>query len=170
MKKQKVTIFSTIIDDIEEYRDGFEEWCEDNGLDPNKESIYDFGADSIRNWCEAEFMNLNVECGDILEIADLGLWDGRHSAYNIINKGKLNGILNSHGCDDFDIYCDRYNVKGTFHHHDGVNYIEYRLIKPNVDITPLTRRLYNQEEVTREMIRKYTTSLRPLIQRIYGFK
>lgn len=168
MKKR---IICTSLYDIEkeEWEEAFEEWCEDNGLDKDEQDIDSFVQETLAMYAEDEAANLNVKCGDILVIADLGLWDGRHSAYKIIKRGKVNGIFDINTYDNYEYYCDAYNVKANIHHHDGCNHIEFRVIKPNVNIKPLLDALYNQMEVSREMIRRYTTSLRPYVAKVYGF-
>jgi len=170
-KKEFENIIYSDFCDEEDYKEGFEEWCEINELDPKDCDIHDYIADANYEWLNAEIANLKADCGDILAIADLGLWNGRRSAYKVIRGGKVNGIISNTIISGYDVkvYCDRYNVRGEQHHHDGVNYIEFREIKPNVNIQPLLDRLYNQEEVTREMIRKYTTSLRPKVAKVYGW-
>ena len=43
---------------------------------------------------EDERENLNIEVGEeIIIIADLGLWDGRHQAYKLLNKTNIADCL-----------------------------------------------------------------------------
>ncbi len=165
-------IVTNMYDDIEDFREWFEEFCEINGLDKDEEDIYEWVEKRLQWDFEDEEENLNIPCeGDILCIADLGLWDGRHSAYQIIpNATKFSDIfrVSMKNIDNYKFHYDRYNVMAELHHHDGCNNIEFRLIKKGVNPQPLLDAIYNQEEVTREMIRRYTTSLRPYIKKCYG--
>ena len=153
MNKKVNVIYSDIYDE-KDYDEGFKEYCEDNGLNEEKTDIYDYIHDSLRDWLECEHVNLDKPCGTIIAIANLGLWNGRRSGYGIIRVGKVNGIFSISGhYDNVTFYCDRYNVKAELYHHDGVNYIEFREVKENVNPQPLLDRLFKQEEVTRELIR-----------------
>lgn len=170
--KRSGIIVTNMYDDIEDFREGFKEFCEINELDEDTEDIYEYADRCFQEDWENEQHNLNIPCeGDILCIADLGLWDGRHSAYQIIhNATKFSDIfrVGMRSIDYYKFHYDRYNVMAELHHHDGCNHIEFRLIKKGVNPQPLLDALYNQEEVTREMIRRYTTSLRPYIKKCYG--
>jgi hypothetical protein len=169
MAKERV-IFETLYD-VEDWREGFKYWCNANDLDEDEEDIYDYIDDSIQNWLCDERINLNKPVdGDILVIADLGLWDGRHSAYQVIHATKLSDIFNIRGnYDDVRFYCDQHNVRADLYHHNGCNHVEFRLIKKGANIKPLTDKLYNQKEYTREDVRKCTTSLRKAVASIYGW-
>ena len=118
---------------------------------------------------EDEQYNLSrVLNGRILAIADMGLWNGRRSGYKILGNN-LNEVLTCEiGCDEKEIYCDQYNVLAKGYHHDGTNYVEFRELKEDTNYQNLLNTLYNNEEVTREDIRKYTKSLRPYIKQVYG--
>lgn len=167
---KKHIIWSSLDRDEENWKESFEEHCEINELDMEKEDIYEYISDMLGEYFQDEMSNLSVPCGDILVIADLGLWNGRHSAYKIIRSGKVNGILGVDTMDDAEFYCDQYNVLADIYHHDGCNHLEFREIKKGVNIQPLLDMLYNQEEVSRDIIRRYTKSMRPYIKKVYGFK
>ena len=163
-------IYSNLDINEEDWREGFEEWIEDNCLNKDEEDLSEYIQHTLDIYLEDEYANLNKECGDIIAIADLGFWDGRKSGYQVIRNHKLNGIFDVLGSYDyFKFYCDRYDVKAELYHHDGVHYITFRLIKPNVNIDFLKNKLYEQEEVTQKEITKYTSSLRPYVKKIYGW-
>lgn len=166
---KKHVIWSSLDRDVEDWQECFNEFCEINELDKDKLDIYEYINDTLAEYFQDERGYLNVPCGDILVIADLGLWDGHHSAYKIIRTGKVNGILSVNTMDDAEFYCDQYNVCADIYHHDGCNHLEFREIKKGVNIQPLVDMLYNQEEVSRETIRRYTKSMRPYIKKVYGF-
>lgn len=106
--------------------------------------------------------------GQILVIADLGLWNGRRTGYKILNRN-LRSILVAQG-DTYTVGFHRGNIKAIDVHHDGVNYYEYREIRPEKDITKLTKRLYEGEPVSREMINAYTKSLKEPVEEALGMK
>lgn len=169
-KKLEHIIFETFYD-IDDWKDDFNDWCEINELDKDKEDIYDYIHEGIDIWRDDEILNLNIPIeGDVLAIADLGFWDGRKSGYQIVNKQNVNGIFNiGRNYDDVKFYCDQYNVKAELYHHDGVHYVEFREIRNNKNIQRLLDKLYNGENVSRETIRKYTKSLRPKVAKVYGW-
>lgn len=172
-KKQAIkerVIFETMYD-VDDWQDSFKDYCEINELDEDEEDIYEYINDNISCWLQDEKCNLNKPIdGDILVIADLGLWDGRRSAYQVIHATKLADIFNVMGnYDDVRFYCDQYNVKADLYHHDGTNHVEFRLIKKGHTATSLMDKLYNQEEYTREDVRNCTTSLRKAVAKVYGW-
>jgi hypothetical protein len=97
----------------------------------------------------------------------LGLWNGRKSGYKLLGTN-LNEILDFFSCDDIKVYDNETDVCSTASHHDGLNYITFRLVKDDVDIDELTAKIY-AEKYTQEDIEKYTDSLSPFVQEIYGW-
>lgn len=74
-----------------------------------------------------EKANLNIQVGgDILVIANLGLWNGRHGSYRIISNATLADCLD-YRYDSAEWYVTQ---NGEFMsrqiHHDGTNYYTYR--------------------------------------------
>lgn len=127
-------------------------------------------------WCDCnnivfsdEMANLNQKIdGRILAIADLGLWNGRRMGYKILTRN-INSIFSINGYDSFELFGDGRNIRGIYHHHDGTNYIEFRVIKEDKNIDNLLNKLYNQQVVSRAMINTYTKSLYPYVAKIYGW-
>ena len=81
----------------------------------------------------AEFAHINKKIeGKIVAIADLGLWNGRKPGLKFFNS--LEEII-YHMCtyDSWELYIDRYQLRGIGHHHDGTNYILFKELKSNVD-------------------------------------
>lgn len=116
-----------------------------------------------------ERINLNRHVdGRIIAIASLGLWNGRRTGYKLYDSN-IASILYS-DCDYVEWYSDGYNIKSTQVHHDGTNYIEYRVVREDRNIENLATRLYHQEEVSRAMINHYTKSLHPYVAQVYGWK
>ena len=170
MKETKERIIYNTLYNVNDWRKDFKEYCEINGLDEDNENIHDFIVENLNDWFYHVINKFNKPIdGDILVIADLALWNGRHSGYEIIHASKLNDIFNvCENYDDVKFYYDRYNVKADLYHHDGCNHVEFRLIKKNKNIQPLLDKLYNQKECSREEIRNYTTSLREVLALAYN--
>ena len=122
-------------------------------------------------WYGDEKLNLNKKLkGRVIAIADVGRWDGRCSDYKILGDN-LNEILWGMGEDvqNIRVWADAHTVRAVGHHHDASHYVEYRELKEDTQFDNLLNKLYNQEEVSRKDIYKYTKSLRPYVKQIYGF-
>ena len=154
--------------EMKDMEEGARENLQYNGIEePSDSDIMDEVYFNEETWYDDEHYNLNKTLnGRILAIADLGLWNGRRSAYKLLGDN-LNEVLGFCGCDYISVYYDQYNVKADLYHHDGTNHIEYRELKENTNYEVLLNALYIQEPVSREMIRKYTKSLRPYIKKVY---
>ena len=141
---------------------------------PTEDEIREKAQDENDFDLECEIENLKIPInGDILIIADLGLWDGRKSGYKIIHNAKVNDIFN-HGIYDYaEFGSDGKDIKCRTSHHDGTNYYTYRKIRQrngkSIAVTELVDKLYNQEEVTEEEIKKYTSSILPYVKSVYGW-
>ena len=106
--------------------------------------------------------------GRILVIGDLGRWNGRVSGYKIIDSQNVKDILYS-DCDYCEWYSDGYNIRSTQHHHDGTNYLLYRVIREDRNIDNLLDAIYNGEEISNSKLNYYTKSLHTSIAEIYGW-
>lgn len=119
-------------------------------------------------WLEDERMNLDIATdGNIIAIADLGLWNGRSTGYWILAPN-ISSIFDT-GENFAKWYCDGYNIKAEIHHHDGVNYVEYREIKKGMNIDALLDKIYNGEEYSRAYLNRYTKSIAPQVKEVYGW-
>lgn len=140
-------------------------------LSVSEQELNEFIQQDYSNWYSCEFENLDKELqGRVIAIADLGLWNGRRKSYKIMNCN-LNSVLDACGGDYLKVYADRYDVKSVAVHHDGVNYITYRMLKPNlteVQIDNFLNKLASGE-FTKKDVTRYTTSLRNKINQIYGW-
>ena len=120
-------------------------------------------------WYEDEKLNLSKKLnGNIVAIASVGTWRGRFSGYKVLGNN-LNEVLDFCHCDYINVYADQYNIKADMYHHDGTHHVEYRELRKNTNYEVLLDALYNQKDVSREMIRRYTKSLRPYVKQVYGF-
>ena len=167
-KKVKHTIYTTDQNE-EDWRNDYEEWLEMNEYTPEDISLEEYIQDSLAIFAQDEYSNLSKECGQIIAIADLGLWDGRHSAYQLSKKGNLNAIFDMIHGDDYEIFVDGNDVKAIVHHHDGTNYITFREVREGRNIQRICDMLYNQEEVSNRLISAYTKPLGKLVASIYGW-
>lgn len=108
---------------------------------------------------------------EIIVIADLGTWQGRRDGYKIIKSGNIADCLYSRA-DFVTWYCDQYNFRAAEYHHDGTNYLLYRALRPELSEDQKDYFLYEvyRGRANDRMIRRYTTSLRPHIADVYGWK
>lgn len=169
---KKNIIFSTDTScyyDNDDCKEGYKDFLEANGMKESEMSFDEWVQEDIHAWLEAEYMNLYKECGDILCIAELGLWDGKHPGYKILRGGNVRDILAVPCGDDVEFYCDRYNVKCTDTHHDGTNHYTFREIREGVNIDKLCQKIYDGEEISAQLLNKYTKSLRPYVAKVYGW-
>lgn len=135
------------------------------------EYIWGVAYEDINIWYEDEQMNLDeILDDDVVVIADIGLWNGRRTGGKILGDN-LNCIINYFGCDDIEIYADRYDVKSIGMHHDGRNYHLFRMIKPDLTDTQRENFISKLEygELTKKDITRYTKSLKQYVSDIYGF-
>lgn len=123
------------------------------------------------SYLEDEQINLSIQLpGNIIAIADLGLWNGRKNGYKIMTDN-LNSILQSHmnGPSEICIYGDSYNIFANEAHHDGTNHYLYRMLLPDKDVTPLLDAIWSGKEISKEMLNRYTRSLYPYVANVYGW-
>lgn len=124
-------------------------------------------AEEVYLWLDDERTNLNkVVDGVIIAFADLGLWHGRRQGYKIIGSN-IADIL--HSSYDAEWFGDTYNIRGVEYHHDGTNYILYRVAKDKETAERITKKIYSGE-IDETQFRRMTRSLRPYVAEIYGWK
>lgn len=171
---KKHIIWSNMNLDIKDWKEGYKEWLEINEIDnrdpEDEDDIYDWMVETNNNYLDDERMNLDqVVEGRILVIADLGLWNGRHSAYKIVGSGNIKDIL-GYTYDYAEFYGDGYNIRGTEVHHDGTNYYLYRIIREDRNIDNLLDAIYNGEEISKSKLNYYTKSLYKDVAEVYGWR
>ena len=119
---------------------------------------------------ECEAGNLSQETGEIVIIADLGLWNGRVSGVKETGKYNLNVILEPHGdIDDFEVYVEDGEVKGTGYHHDGTNYYTFREVIDREKWETLRDKITAGEEYTIDELNSSTKSLAERVNKVYGW-
>lgn len=170
---KKHIIWSNMNLDVEDWRDDYKESCENNDMeyDPDDElAIYEWMMETNDEYLDDERMNLDkVVEGRILVIADLGLWNGRKSAYKIVDSGNIKDILGfTYDCAEF--YGDGYNIRGTEVHHDGTNHYLYRVIREDKNIVNLLNDIWDGKEITSKKLNYYTKSLYKDVAKVYGWR
>lgn len=137
----------------------------------SEEEIWQACVEANGIWLDDEKRNLDIPVeGQVLIIADLGLWNGRHSAYKVEDVDVLADILhnNMNGDSECRFYCDGYDIKCEESHHDGINHYTYREITRSAAAKKLMDKLYMQQPVSRKEITACTRSLAPLVAKVYG--
>ena len=161
----------TIWDSMEDTDSWIDELREDYP-DYDDDELMEIARDIHDNYLDDERANLNkVVDGEIIIIANLGLWNGRRTGFGTTNSNNIKDILCSkvNGMSECHWYSDGYNIRCTEAHHDGTNYYTYRIVRPNRDINRLRDKIVNGEEITTAMINYYTRSLLPEVAPIYGW-
>lgn len=156
---------SRIDDEAREYYQNFQrEQLEDDSYTVSDEEW----GEEVNSWLDDERFNLNKEVdGVIIAFGDLGLWRGRRQGYQILGSN-IADILHS-SCEDCEWYGDSYNIRGRMAHHDGTNYVLYRVAKSREDAERIADKIYNLE-IDEKGFRKLTRSLYPYVADIYGWK
>lgn len=168
MKKR--IIWSNMNLNIDDWRDGYAEYCEMNGIDPGDEyDIYNWMEDINAEYLNDERANLDKQLdGDILILGDLGLWNGRAHGYKIA-RANLNAIFDID--DDLtEFYADGREIRATGCHHDGRNYYLFRAARPGRDIDKLLNAIYCGEYIRPQKLNYYTRSIYADVAKIYGWK
>lgn len=166
---KKHVIWSDIDLNLDDWREGLEE------LYPNypEDELYAIMCKSNAENLYDERYNLNIQLSrPILVIADLGLWNGRRSAYKEIESGNVSDCLYS-DCDACEWYVDEAgDLRCDASHHDGTNHYLYRTYKDDVtdeQIEDLQDKIYNGI-ATREDIESVTRRLGDEIAEVYGWE
>ena len=159
VNKQKRVIWSN--NDYDEWAEAMADEITDEEITP------EYYYDCCSNYLDDERVNLNVEVdGYIVAFASLGLWNGRKQGAKLIGTN-VKDILYTN--DDYATwFCDPYNVKCETIHHDGRNYILYRV----ADSKEKAERLVNKiayGDMSEEQFRRATSSLRPYVAQVYGW-
>ena len=168
-------IWSNMNLEADDWRDGYKEYLEINGLDddPNDEDkLYEYMVETNDEYLSDERINLNLQLSQpIIVIGDLGRWNGRVSGYKMIDSGNIKDCLYS-DTDYTEWYVDKYgDLRADAVHHDGTNHYLYRVFKDGVtdtQIENLQDKIYNGK-ATRADITRVTKRLGDDIAGVYGF-
>lgn len=118
-------------------------------------------------YLEFDKANLNIELdGNIVIIADLGLWNGRRPAYKVLKSCNLADIFQSNvdGISSCHWYSNGKDICCDESHHDGTNHYTYRMVKPGKDFDDI----YGKE-MTPHRLGYYTSSLVDKVNAVYGW-
>lgn len=165
----KKIIWSNMDLNIDDWRDGYAEFCEINEIEQGDEyDLYSWMEDTNALYLDDERANLNKQLdGDILIIGDLGLWNGRANGYKIAHAN-LNAIFDVVG-DISEFYGDGNEIRATVCHHDGRNYYQFRAIRKGRSIEKLLDAIYNGDYISPQKLNYYTRSIFPDVARVYGW-
>lgn len=131
----------------------------------------DWITDSIMSWLEDEKQNLDKETGGcIIAMCNVGRWNGRASGYKIIGSNIADILSSYYGGQDCEYYADCYNVRARADHHDGSNYILFRMAADEEQAEQICESIYNGTIRTEDQFMKRTKSIRPFIAHIYGWR
>lgn len=176
MKKEKI-LFTTEID-YNLVKNDLEYFLEVYNLPENltfkevKENHREDMQDFIDTYIEDSFMNLkyNLEIlsrelpNSVVEMADLGLWNGR---YNGIREIEIEDIM--YDKDYFILYLNK-DVELKNHHHDGTNYSTFRVFRSHITSEQKENFIVKYEggKLTKSTINYYTESLKKYIEKVWG--
>ncbi len=127
--------------------------------DAGEDELYQMAV--AENWADRLDIRYIVDedlGAPILAVADMGLWNGRKSGYKLIKSGNLADCFVEIGsADSASWYIDeRGELCADFAHHDGVNHIRYRAIRPGMKektVRDLCAKIASQEEFERSLSR-----------------
>lgn len=147
--------------------------CEIDDSGWTEEMFYQEMIDYNYMYFEDERVNLNIPTGRIIEIADIGLWDGRRMGYNLLNEYNIKACLNfKPDCEYAEWWVDSHNnLRSRQTHHDGTHYILYREVKPEITSDQLDNfcwKLYRGKATSKD-ITKYTRALGKHVRNVYGW-
>lgn len=168
---KKHLIWSNYDLDYEKEREWMEEEYPELTEDQRIEKMYEMNADNL----DADRNNLNIlVSGEILAIADLGLWHGRRTGYKEITSRRISDCLYSERDTEWATWWvdGKGDLCAEFIHHDGRNYVTYREWKEGVSETQkenLKVKLM-RGEATRKDITRLTRKLGDRIAAVYGWE
>lgn len=151
----------------EESRKEYENELREDYGNPNFVLSDEMWYDFVDRCLGDERMNLDVEVeGIIVAFASLGLWHGRKNGSKLF-ESNVKEILYT-DCDDAEWFADTYNVRSIQKHHDGTNYVLYRVASDLHTAHRLREQIANGE-IDEDGFRKRTKSLLPYVSRVYGW-
>lgn len=159
----KHMIWSNDVDDIKAIAG---ELRSDNP-DLTEDDAWSDAIDLNGDYLSDELANLKVEVGDILVIADLGLWNGRTKAHKTIRKYLSNAYDVTCG-DCITWYVEDGEMKIDDTHHDGTNHYLFRAWKDGVDRDELIGLISAGHEDV-DTLNKYTRPLGEDVRKVYGW-
>ena len=167
----KHIIWSSWINE-DEWRDNIKDECEENGIEYDEKELYRMAYELNSDYLEDERINLDIDIpSGIIAIADLGLWNGRHTGYKEIGNNISDCLY--YNTDEAEFWVD---VHGVFHasmsHHDGTNYVVFKAWKDGVTDEQKENVMdaICCGQCTERMLRRYTRNLGGDIAKVYGWR
>lgn len=156
--------------DFEEYREELREEFPERSDGELQEIL--LSANRDRLWFDREALT-HFYRENILVIADLGLWNGRRSAYREIRSGNLaDCFVPSRDTLEIEWFVDRNgDLRCTDDHHDGTNRYLYRVWKTGISEAQKDglRHQIASGKVSRTEIGRYTDRLGDEIGSVFGW-
>lgn len=133
---------------------------------------YELCTDTNYMYLDDERDNLNIATdGEIICIANLGLWNGSRNAYKLLGNNIKNILYPQirDTCEN-EWYSDGKNICCTESHHDGTNFYTFRVLKGNTH----DEQIENAEKLfsaplTARRIGRFTKSILPSVASVYGW-
>lgn len=176
-KTNKHIVWSNYNLNLDDWIDGIKENLDLNDVDYSEWSEEDFYEEMVKwnlEYFEDKRINLNIPVeGRIIEIADVGLWNGRKTGYSLLDEHNVNACLNfKTSCEYGEWWVDsRNNLRSRQSHHDGTHFILYREIKPEITSDQLDNfcwKIYRGKATAKDITR-YTRSLGKRVKNVYGW-
>lgn len=126
-------------------------------------------------YLEDERANLNILLDDdIIILADVGRWDGRHRGYKELHSNNIADCLQfEKDCWYAEWWVDSYgNLKSRQSHHDGTHYLLYRAWKKGVTDEQKENVLDGLYfgTISQRTIRRYTEGIGKYVAEVYGWR
>lgn len=162
---------------LEDWIDDIKESLNECGVDYSEWEEYKFYEEMLDlndMYFEDEKSNLDIPTeGRIIEIADVGLWNGRRMGYTLLDEHNIKACLNFKcGSEYGKWWVDSHNnLRSMQSHHDGTNYTLYREVKPEISSDQLDKfcwKLYRGEATSKD-ITKYTRAIGKQVRNVYGW-
>lgn len=159
--------FDTVNEQVEMYK---ETGDTEDFVDYTEEDFYDLVYASL----ELDFADLedtfDKNVGDIITIGELGLWDGKKLGYRL-DGNNLSNVLKTSSDGYLTFGLDDTDFIGKEVHHDGTNHYTYRVFKEDISELDQEKFLDNiyYGKVTEQEIDEFTTSLKPVVDKLLGF-
>lgn len=162
-------------EDLESYKSRLIEEGQ-NLFDVSDNELLQRQAEENSIWLDDERQNLDLDLGrPIIAIASIGRWNGRVDGYRMIESGNikdcLRGYVNGYSYNTMYVTKDG-EFRQNEYHHDGVNYITYRLLRKGISenqLENLQNSIYNGNFSQRQ-VERYTQKIGPFIAKVYGWK
>lgn len=173
----KHIIWSNYNLNLDDWMEGIKENLDINDVDYSdwdESRFYEEMVETNDMYFDDESYNLNLPTeGRIIEIADIGLWNGRRMGYNLLNENNIRACLNfKQDCEYGEWWVDSHNnLRSRQSHHDGTYFILYREVKPEITSDQLDNfcwKIYNGKATARDITR-YTRSLGKRVKDVYGW-